>query len=128
MKASVLTMVCKGTVHKTGKLGFNSDASDYMELNIGKSALIFMNEEDSSDVNLYVKLVESNDEPDAFKISKAGNYFYLNCKGLFDALEIDYVNDNVVYYIKRKEIEGETMFEFKRKDEGSGGSSESGGL
>lgn len=105
----------KATVHKTGKLGFTVEAAKKMELSKEKSAGIGINDEDSSDNSLYVVIYPEKKEG-AFSISKAGAYYYINTKALFDSLRIDYVKDNVVYDISKTDIEGQVVFKFKRRE------------
>jgi hypothetical protein len=105
----------KATVHKSGKLGFTVEAAKKMSLAIDKSAGIAINEEDETDKSLYV-VIFPNKQEGAFKISKAGAYYYLNTKALFDTLKIDYKNDWVVYDISTDRIEEQDFFKFTRRD------------
>lgn len=105
----------KATAHKTGKLGFTVDAAKKMQLSVEKSAGIGINEDDSFDKNLYV-VIYSNKQEGAFNISKAGKYYYINTKALFDSLKIDYAKDYVVYDISEEIIDNQTIFKFKRRE------------
>jgi hypothetical protein len=104
----------KATVHKSGKLGFTMDAARKLKLGEGKSASIAINEDDVSDENLYVVIHEGL-RNDAYKISKAGQYYYINTKALLDHLKINYLKQNVVFDISREFIENQTVFKFKRR-------------
>jgi len=105
----------KATAHKSGKLGFTMDAAEKLKLNAEKSVSVAVNEDDSSDTNLYVVINETVKEG-AFKINKAGQYYYVNTKALFDTLKIDYKNDWVVYDISKETIDGQLIYRFKRRE------------
>jgi hypothetical protein len=105
----------KATAHKTGKLGFTVDAAIKLGLGVEKSAGIAMNEEDPTDKSLYVIIYPTVKEG-AFKINKAGDYFYINTKTLFDNLKVDYVKDYVVYDITEEMIDDQVIYKFNRRE------------
>lgn len=105
----------KATAHKTGKLGFTVDAANKLELSIEKSASIAINEDDHLDRSLYV-VIHPIKQENAYKISKAGEYYYINTKALFDNLKVDYVNDWVVYDISIETIDNQKIYKFKRRE------------
>jgi hypothetical protein len=105
----------KATAHKSGKLGFTKEAEARLGLDSKKSMAIAVNEEDVNDKNLYV-VIKSVIHPNTFKINKAGEYFYVNTKALFDRLKIDYVKENVVYDITQDIVDGVECFIFKRRE------------
>lgn len=107
----------KCTVHKSGKLGFSSSAAIKLKLDINKGLNIAINEEDSSDKNLYI-IVEQELKPGAFRVNKAGRYYYLNTKGLFDDLGIDYSNTKktIIYDIVPVTYEGNKIFKLSKRE------------
>jgi hypothetical protein len=105
----------KATSHKSGKIGFTMDAAKKMELTTEKSVTIGINEEDASDNNLYV-IVNNGYKQGAFKILKAGQYYYVNLKPLFDSLHIDYQHKTIVYDISREAFAGLNGYKFKRRE------------
>jgi hypothetical protein len=105
----------KATAHKSGKLGFTMDAAEKLKLTAEKSVSVAVNEDDPSDTNLYVVINETVKEG-GFKINKAGQYYYVNTKALFDTLKIDYRNDWVVYDISKETIDGQLIYRFKRRE------------
>ena len=105
----------KATAHRSGKLGFTVEAAKKMSLSIEKSAGIAINEEDDSDKSLYV-VIYPNKQDGAFRISKAGAYYYVNTKALFDTLRIDYKKDWVVYDISKEIIDNQEVFKFVRRE------------
>lgn len=104
----------KATVHKTGKLGFTVEAAKKLKLSNEKSMAIAINEDDPNDLNLYT-IVYPTKEKGAFNVAKAGDYYYVNTKPLFDSLKVDYVNDYVAYEIMEDEIDGQNIYVFKRR-------------
>ena len=104
----------RATAHKTGKLGFTIEAAKRLALSNEKSASIAMNEDDPSDLNLYV-IINPAKQQGAFSINKAGDYYYINTKALFDTLKIDYVKEYVVYDISDEVIDEQTLYKFKRR-------------
>lgn len=105
----------KATAHKTGKLGFTVDAAKKLQLSVEKTAGIGINEDDESDKSLYV-IIYPDKQEGAFNISKAGKYYYINTKALFDSLRIDYIKDYVVYDISEEVIDSQKVFKFKRRE------------
>ena len=105
----------KATVHKTGKIGFTVDAAKKLSLSVDCSLSIGINEEDTEDSNLYV-ILHNTIETGAFKVSKAGGYYYVNTKVLFDNLKIDYVNSTIIYDITEEIIEDQQIYKFKKRD------------
>ncbi len=105
----------KATVHKTGKIGFTVDAAKKLSLSVDCSLSIGMNEDDTEDSNLYVML-HNTVETGAFKVSKAGGYYYVNTKVLFDNLKIDYTNSAIVYDITEENIDGQKVYKFKKRN------------
>lgn len=105
----------KATAHKTGKLGFTVDAAKKLQLSVEKTVGIGMNEDDESDKCLYLVVYPEKQEG-AFNISKAGKYYYINTKTLFDSLKIDYQKDYVVYDITEEVIDNHKVYKFKRRE------------
>lgn len=97
----------KATIHKTGKLGFSAGAESFMEIQEDCFFKVGFNNNDTSDESIY--MVKSLDENSAFKISKAGMYFYVNLKNVFDKRGIDYKNKSYIYDIK-KEKDGDIEY------------------
>jgi len=105
----------KATVHTTGKLGFSSDAIEFLQLTEVKTIQFAQNEDDENDLNLYAVIYSSAQEG-AFKINKAGEYFYVNTKNLFDTLGIDYKNTRVIYDLVNGEYEGTPIIKMLRRE------------
>lgn len=87
----------KCSIHKTGKLGFSGSAIEKLEISANKTISIGKGKDEELDV-LYIKINEG-EEKGAFNVSKAGDYYYLNTKVLFDKLGIDYRRKRIIYDI-----------------------------
>ena len=90
----------KVTVHKTGKLGFSKSASDIMDLANKRYCKIGKDVNGEGNKVLYMA-VQTNKDEYSYKVSKAGDYFYLKAKQLLIDLGIDYKDDDstVIYDI-----------------------------
>lgn len=99
----------KCTVHTTGKLGFSKNAIKYLNIDNNSFVKIGVNEDDDSDKDLYLVVTSENND-DTFKVNKAGDYYYLNTKYLFDELNIDYRRQKIIYDINEIKYEGARMF------------------
>jgi len=117
INANNLDKNLKATAHKSGKLGFTMEAANKLNLEYQDCAKIAINEGDSTDKSLYVVFSPSEVEG-AFKVSKAGEYYYLNTKHLFDSLGIDYKAESVVYDIVKYDGEDRAveLYTFKRRE------------
>lgn len=105
----------KCTVHLSGKMGFSKAAIN--ELGIAHTSFIKIgiNEEDENDNNLYM-LVIGEENAEAFKINKAGDYYYLNTQYLLDKLGVDYKSKKVIYDIESFDYEGTEMYKLTKRE------------
>lgn len=74
----------KATIHSSGKLGFTESTARKLRLST-TSAVKFAQDTEDEDILYLINLSEG--DSDSFPVNKAGNYFYVNAKGLFDALQ-----------------------------------------
>ncbi len=105
----------KATVHKSGKMGFTIESARKMQLSPEKSLLIGINEDDLEDKNLYV-IVNQSRQNDAFPVLKAGEYYYVNTKPIFDNLKFEYVEKNISFELSEENINNVKVFVFKTKE------------
>ena len=115
ISASNKAAKAKATIHKTGKLGFSIEAVSYLNLSEGLYIRFAQNEEDENDLNLYAQLTNEVSE-ESFKIIKAGQYFYVNTKVMFDDLGEKYVEKKIIYDIVKIDIEGEEILKLMRRE------------
>ncbi len=104
----------KATIHASGRLGFNLEAINFMELDKKKYFKVAIQDENGVGVsNIY--LIEQVSANGAAKVAKAGEYYYLNVGSLFDDIEEDYKNFTVIYDIKKELYDGKDMFVLKKR-------------
>lgn len=104
----------KATVHASGRLGFNNEAIQFMELNNKKNFKVAVADEDGTSVN-NIYLIEQDNPTGAAKVAKAGDYYYLNVGNLFEDLNIDYKNFTVIYDIRKQLYENKDMYVLKMR-------------
>ena len=105
----------KATVHTTGKLGFSRGAIEFLNIKENKFILFAQNEDDLNDPNLYAA-VYKNKQEGVFRINKAGDYYYVNTKNLFDTLNVDYKNKKFIYDLVKFEYEGKPFVKMMRRE------------
>lgn len=93
----------KAAIQNTGKLGFTEAAIKKLGISEAIALQIGSNVNDPTDRNLYV-IISSNKERGAFKVNKAGKYFYVNTKNLFDSLQYPYRTKRIAFDIVEMEI------------------------
>jgi hypothetical protein len=95
-------------------MGFTVEAANKLKLSVGKSAAIGTNEEDVTDDTLFLVIYPEIDE-NRYRVSKAGGYYYINTKPLFDTLKMDYSKGDMVYDLTEKEMDGDIVYVLKRR-------------
>jgi hypothetical protein len=85
----------KCTIHRNGKLGFSSAAAKDLKVS-NLSFAKFGQKSDAADTSLYMLITEEFDQ-ECFKINKAGTYYYINTKALFDDMKIDYAGSKIIF-------------------------------
>ncbi len=116
--ASAFDRNLKATIHYSGKLGFTDAAIKKFGLTPDKpkGALIGQNNSDLNDQNLYLRIIDPPNE-ESFKFAKAGAYYYLPTKTLFDSLEFDYKKKSIKFDIVELPNNGENIYKLiKRED------------
>ncbi len=89
----------KATIQKTGKLGFTESSSKHLKF--GENSVVQFATDDQEDGVLYlINMPDSQDET-VFKVCKAGRYYYVNTKILFDNLGLDYESNTIIFDLKR---------------------------
>lgn len=108
----------KCTVHKSGKLGFSFGAFEYLKLADYKSISVATNKGVPSDENLYI-ILNKEESTSSYRISKAGDYYYINAKDLFEKIKVDYTDDSqtIIYDISElpQKINNKTVFKLKKR-------------
>ena len=106
----------KCTIQSNGKLNFSAGAINILELSNHKSVKFAMNEDAKVGDELYI-LIQDNITNDAFKINKAGNYYYLNARALFDSFGMDYKAHSIIFDIVKTDetIDGYPLYKLNRR-------------
>jgi hypothetical protein len=103
------------TIHKSGKLSFNTSAIKKLNINAESYIKVGYNEKDNSLENLFL-VVAKDDKDGAFKVNKSGKYFHVNTQPFFDKMNVDYVKNNITYDISDHEENKMKMFKLQKKD------------
>lgn len=106
----------KCVIQSNGKLNFSASAIRILGLNNQKSIKFALNEDEKGSDDLYLIILDEITD-DAFKVNKAGNYYYLNSKSLFDSLGIDYKSQSIIFDIANTEevIGGLPLYKLNRR-------------
>ncbi|MDN5289629.1 MAG: hypothetical protein JWR38_5908 [Mucilaginibacter sp.] len=103
----------KATIHSTGKLGFNIEAIEVMQLKNQGSYLLATDEEDEN----VMYLIPTDTADGVGKVAKAGDYYYLNVGDAFQKLGFKYKEYTIMFDIEKSEYEDKEIFILrKRKD------------
>ena len=89
----------KATIQATGKLGFSDDAAK--EFGFGEAEKFIKILMDSDTEDLYMIIMDTGDD-DAFKVCKAGQYYYLPTTQLFSSLDKPYKDETIIFDLSRK--------------------------
>lgn len=84
----------KATIQKSGRLGFTAKTAETLALSSRCSVQLARDSED--DKALYMILIDGSAE-NSLGVKKAGKYFYLPTKRMFDAFYEDYNNKVVIF-------------------------------
>lgn len=97
----------KGTVHKSGKLGFNSDAAQMMDLSGDEVFCVAYDDEEGPDGDLYL-LSENPKAPErsCIEVARAGDYYHLNLRRFFERYDIDYERYKIIYDVVDSDTSG----------------------
>lgn len=88
----------KATIQSSGRLGFTEETAK--ELNLAEMGYIKLGCFEQEPDIMYLIPCESADE-DAFKVCKAGAYYYLPTSALFLALDLDFKTKTIMFDITR---------------------------
>jgi hypothetical protein len=106
----------RASIHKNGKLGFNSDAAEFMELESGKSFSVGVGK--GGVEKMLVLLPYQDQDPDESHIdtARAGDYYYLNLRNFFDMQDVPYERMRVKYDIEETDYDGRTAYVLSQRD------------
>ena len=111
LSAKKYAVKLKATIHATGKLGFTEATAK--ELCLTTESGVKFAQSDSGDFYL-INCPEMDD--DAFKVLKAGDYFSVNAKALFDSLGYDYVSNNIIFDMVKEVIDNQEVYKLIKRE------------
>lgn len=89
----------KATIQRTGKLGFTEATATHLQFK--ENSIVQFAEDDQNKGALYLINAPDSQDETVFKVCKAGRYFYVNTKALFDKLGLDYEANTIIFDLKR---------------------------
>lgn len=98
LSAKTYGVKLKATIQATGKLGFTKGTSEALNLSVNK--FIKFAQDDKNENELYLIVTQFENE-DVFKLIYASGYYSVGTKGLFDALNLDYKNNTIIFDLQR---------------------------
>jgi len=101
----------KATIHLSGKLGFNIQASNLMEM---KSETAFHFAKDTDDDKKFY-LITGTKEDGAAKVAKAGEYYYINLGDVFDIVGLNYKEETIIFDINKDTHNGKPMYVLSKR-------------
>ena len=108
-------------VHVSGKLGFNSDAAKFMNLEELPSYVVATSDSEEGKYQIFFIDSEISKEmespPPPITVAKAGKYFYVQFINILNQLEIEFLNQKIVFDIVKQEYEGFEMFVLTRREQ-----------
>ena len=96
--AKQFSVKLKATIQATGKLGFTDETAK--ELGLSSHTYIKLGTDEDNPEAQYLVVLSEEDE-DAFKVCKAGNYFYLPTSVLFMSLGYDFKSKTIIFDLTR---------------------------
>jgi len=112
ISAKEFNLKLKCTIHSTGKMGFTEATAFHMNLSTGSYLLFAKDEDDSS---IFYLIHSKKETEDGFRVIKAGQYYYVNTKALFDSLDFDYKNQNIMFDMVELKNQGEEVYKLLKR-------------
>ncbi len=97
----------RANAHVTGKIGFSTEAIEYMGL-ANRKYFKIAHTINSKRNKLY--LVDTEEEDQSARVYKAGKYYYLKLSSLLKKIGLDYKANSISFIIEKGEYEGKDMF------------------
>lgn len=107
----------RASIHKNGKLGFNSDAAEFLDLESGKKFSVGVGDEDVDERLVLLPYREDDPDHSVIQTAKAGDYYYLNLRNFFDLQDVPYDEFKIRYEIEGVDYDGRKAYVLEsRKD------------
>lgn len=107
-------------VHASGKLGFNSDAAKFMNLEELPSYVVATSDSEEGKFQIFFidsEISKEMESPPPITVAKAGKYFYVRFVNILNQLKIEFKGQKIVFDIERREYNGFTMFVLTRREQ-----------
>lgn len=88
----------KATIQASGRLGFSEETANVLDLANNRYVVLAFDDEDHN--TMYICPTDK-DLPFAFRVNKAGKYYYVCATALFDSIGEDYKNQTVIFDMTR---------------------------
>lgn len=115
LKASDYQTKLKAAIHATGKLGFSENTAKELGFNESRESFIKLAQDEEAEEVLYLINNTENDD-EAFKVNRAGKYYYVNTKLLFDALGFDYSKRTLIFDMTKEKNEDLEIYRMKLRE------------
>lgn len=93
------------TIQASGRLGFTEDTAKFLRISERKG-VVFAKDDEMD--RLYLVMIDVDNE-DAFPIRESSGYYYVNARGMFDLLGMDYHNQNIMFDLVRQTALDESL-------------------
>ena len=100
-------------IHTSGKLGFNSDASKFMNLeDLPSYVVAILHSEQGKLIIFFIdsKISDDRDTPPPIKVAKAGKYYYVHFINILNQLKIDFIGNKIAFDIEKSKYAGFNAF------------------
>ncbi len=100
----------RGRSQLTGRIGFSRETGTELAMREGQHVLLMVDDDNPSPTHIFIQSTEDS-SIDSFELKKASDYFYLNARSFFEALDFDYTQKIIKYRIKITPIDGIDVLE-----------------
>ncbi|MEA5402111.1 hypothetical protein VB776_04240 [Arcicella sp. DC2W] len=104
----------KATIHITGKLGLNREAVKYMNINESTYFRIALDKDAKEKKDIFF-VTSDKEEAGAIKVSKSGEYFFINLSTLFDTMKLEYDKYTIAFDITKDVYEGKDLYILRKR-------------
>ena len=102
------------TIQRSGKLGFTDYTQKQLSLSEGMYIKIGERKISDDEQQLFLQICTDENKQGGFKVFKAGRYFYLNTKVLFDELGYDFKSRPIIFELVKFDGENKIYKMVKR--------------
>ena len=110
-------------IHASGKLGFNSDAAKFMNLEALPSYVVATSHSEQGKFQVFfIDSMISGDiaTPPPIKVAKAGKYYYVHFVNILNQLKIDYKRNKFAFDIEKSEYKGFDTYILTKREQKQG--------